>query len=30
MHDASKVVGRRLQPGIIEGQLSADILQIIA
>jgi hypothetical protein len=30
VHDVSKVVGRRLQHGIIEGQLSADILQVIA
>ena len=26
VHDASKVVGRRLQDGFIEGQLSAEIL----
>jgi len=30
LHDASKIVGRGLQHGIIEGQLSADILQVIA
>jgi hypothetical protein len=30
MHDASKIVGRGLQHGIIEGQLSADILQVVA
>src|SRR4029453_522804 len=30
VHDASKVVGRRLQDGFIEGQLSAEVLQVIA
>src|SRR5262245_8878236 len=30
VHDASKVVGRRLQDGFIEGQLSAEILQVTA
>ena len=30
MHDVSKVVGRRLQHGIIEVQLPAEILQVIA
>ncbi len=30
MHDASKIVGRGLQHGIVEGQLSGDILQVIA
>ena len=30
MHDVSEVVGRRLQHGIIEVQLPAEILQVIA
>ena len=30
VHDVSKVVGRRLQHGIIEGQLAFEILQVIA
>ena len=30
VHDVSKVVGRRLQHGIIEVQLPAEILQVIA
>jgi hypothetical protein len=30
MHDVSKVAGRRLQHRIIEGQLSANILQVNA
>ena len=30
MHDVPKVVGRRLQHGIIEVQLPAEILEVIA
>jgi len=30
VHDVSKVVGRRLQHDIIEGQLAFEILQVVA